>query len=360
MNDNTMMTAPPMAIEGFKPFQENLVQFKKRYDGVVYDMAVPEQNQMARSDRLAIGKIIGKLDTVHRELKAPLKAQTDLLDLTRKSIKDDFLGVQQKIKDQIKDHEDKIAAHEAMLCEKVAAIGIEQFFQDALFETPTPTAIKQEMDGIHAIEIDDSFEYKQELAVDARTQTLQRLELMLDEAQKKEAQAAELAKLRREAAEREAEESARKAKEMIAERERAVAERATKEAEETAERKIREAEEATRQAEQDKARIEDEHRAVEARAKRREVEAAEQAEREKAQAIEAERQRVATKKAEAERVEAERVAAEERAAANKNHQKRVIREAVDAFVAAGRDQPDAERIVEHIHAGTIPHVTLNF
>jgi len=97
----------------FNEFEANLSEFKKKYENVIYDLSVPDESQQARSDRLAIGKVISKLDAKHKEIKAPLKVKTDLVDAERKRIKDDLLNVQGKIKDQIVEHERKIAEQEA-------------------------------------------------------------------------------------------------------------------------------------------------------------------------------------------------------------------------------------------------------
>jgi len=51
----------------FREFEKNLSEYKYRYEGVIYDITVPEQDKQARSDKLAIGKVIAKLDSAHKD-----------------------------------------------------------------------------------------------------------------------------------------------------------------------------------------------------------------------------------------------------------------------------------------------------
>ena len=103
------------AIAEYSEFEAKMAEFKKTYDNVVYDLTDPVHEKKARSDKYSIGKVISALDKKHDEIKAPLKAQVDLIDGERKRIKDELLGVQDKIKSQIKAHEDAIREHAEML-----------------------------------------------------------------------------------------------------------------------------------------------------------------------------------------------------------------------------------------------------
>src|SRR3990167_280480 len=125
-----IQAVPKTDIVEFDEFAGKLAEFRQRYDGVVYDLAVPEQEKQARSDRYAIGKVVSALDAKHKELKEPLKRQTDLIDGERKRIKDDLLSIQDRIKSQIETHEAKIAAHEEELQARVEFIRNHAFSVD--------------------------------------------------------------------------------------------------------------------------------------------------------------------------------------------------------------------------------------
>ena len=71
-----IQAVPKTDIVEFDEFAGKLAEFRQRYDGVVYDLAVPEQEKQARSDRYAIGKVVSALDAKHKELKEPLKRQS--------------------------------------------------------------------------------------------------------------------------------------------------------------------------------------------------------------------------------------------------------------------------------------------
>ena len=100
----------------FRQFGKNLSEYKALYEGIVYDLTVPEQDKQARSDKLAIGKVIAQLDTVHKDIKAPLKERVDLLDGERKRIKDQLLTLQDGIKSQISDHEAALKRYKMIYC----------------------------------------------------------------------------------------------------------------------------------------------------------------------------------------------------------------------------------------------------
>lgn len=189
------------------------------------------------------------------------------------------------------------------------------------------------------------------------------LEVERAEAERLRSEAAELAIKEREqaaakAATEAAEERARQAQEAAqraAEAERTRMEREVAESDARARqveaRRIADGQEAQRKADLAEARrIADEQAAT-----RRAEQAAGDAQRAQERAIEAERQRAAAE------VERERLAAEKREA-NKRHVKKVDAEAVRAlqFLMGNLPEADVKKIIAHIAAHAVPHVSISY
>lgn len=187
----------------FKKFEQQLTVFHDRYNGVVYDLTIPEDEKAARADRLEIGKVISRLDTAHKAAKAPLKEQVDLIDGERKRIKDLLIIVQDKIKSQIATHDNKILAHAAALENRVVEIeelysGIDQ----SLYFSLCPNDIIPRLEKARAVIIDSSFEKREADAALAKIKSIEGLESLLAKLEKEKAQADELARLKAEEDER--------------------------------------------------------------------------------------------------------------------------------------------------------------
>lgn len=320
---------------GFERFQAQLAEFKARYDGVVYDMTVPSQEKAARSDRLAIGRVISALDARHKEIKAPLKEQIDLIDGARKQIKDDLLGVQEKIKAQIKAHEDSVAAKEAELESLVEALRQTDFFDKAVRKQPSSDEIQISLDLVNDTVVDDSYGSRMQYARSIKGDTTIRLKAMLAKELKRAADAAELERLRKESEAR-----------QQAERDEAIRkeafDHAKREVEKEAANSIAYAEAAKAKAEQD--------------AKDAEASAAAHAEA----AVVRERERIEAEQRVAGDQEAARVEAEEKAKAKASHRTKIQEEAIVGFTALSYRRNSAEVIVKLICDGHIPHVVINY
>ena len=205
------------------------------------------------------------------------------------------------------------------------------------------------------------FTHRAEAAIAAE---ITRTEGLLAAAEKREAVATELERLRAAEAARRAEEEARLLKEHEAQIAAEAAARAKREAEEKAAREAaaaakreQDAKEALAQAEKEKAdAIEAAKRAAEDAAKKA-ARAAEEAKaralREKEEAIEAERRRAAAAAA-AEKAETER------RAANKAHRGKINTAAMEALVAAGLDDKSARAAIIAIARGSVPHVAITY
>ena len=313
----------------FNEFESKLIEFKEKYDDVVYDLTIPEQDKQARSDRFAIGKIVSSLDKKHAELKAPLKAQTDLIDGRRKEIKDQLLEVQGKIKGQIDAHEQAILEHAEMLQARIEEIRALAVFEN--FEQPDSVALSKRVESVKSIIVDNSFEDREADATFAQVQIIKELEILLANAVKQEAEQVELEKLRNEKEERE-----RADREELIRKE--ASDKAKLEAEQAAQNAIDEAnrreQEAIQKAEQQK---KDAEQAEEAAVK---------AEREKIQ-------REAEAKAEKERVEKEK---EDAKKSKQAYRAKIHTEAKASFIKNGLKEDDAEMVVTLIKDELIKNI----
>lgn len=327
---------PSTAVAEFNQFEHDLAEYKARYESVVYDLTIPEQDKQARSDRLAIGKKIAELDRVHKTVKEPLKAKVDLLDGERKRIKDGLLAIQDGIKSQIEEHEAAIKAAAAELLRRASAI-----YELAQFDSPpTSDVVRDRIATLNAIVIDESFGEQQGYAALNKERAMTTLEPMLLglEAQEKAAAEAEQARIAAEQKERE--------------------EREARIAAEAAEKATQEAAAAIAKAEQDA-------KDAAARAEQQAKDAAEKAERDKREAVaaaeaKAKRDAEAAEKARLNSVEKERIKTELREA-NKKHCAGINNAAVDALIREGElSRSDAKVVITAIAKGLIPAVKITY
>jgi hypothetical protein len=288
-------------IAEFNQFDANLIEFKKQYTGVVYDLTDPKQDMQARSDRLSIGKVISALDKKHKEIKAPLKVKTDLIDSERKRIKDELIDVQLLIKSQIEKHEKELEEKAIKLQAMVSEISALAEFDE--FYSPNSSELEERIVILASINIDDSYEHREADATLAQVKAnkklfhLQTVALESEEKERKlkklqDEEAARIQAERDEVIRKKAAEQAKLEAEQKAEKDRIEAERKAKaeiEAAEQAKQKAisdaKKAEErAERQAEQ--ARKDERERIQRAQ----EIEAAKAADAEKKETIKKEKQ----------------------------------------------------------------------
>ncbi len=341
---NELVEKVEKEIVEFLPFEAQMVEFKERYDDVVYDLDDMEQNKQARSDRLAVGKVISRLDAAHKELKAPLKKRTDLIDNRRKEIKDELLAVQLKIKSQISEHEAKIQAHAEMLQQKVDEI--EKICITEESQDMGSCEIKVRIEQLNNIDVDDSYEHRKADATLAKVDALKKLESMLEVALKVEEERVELERLRKEKEDRERAEREQK----IANDARIAAEQKAADEKERLEREKIEAEEKAKQDLID--------------AEKQRIAEVRKAEKEKKDAIEAERK--AWEQKEMARVEAEEkakqaeIAAQEKRESDKRHSKKINNEAMAGFISGGMSKENAMLAVTLIAKRKINHVAIKY
>lgn len=292
------------------------------------------------------------LDEMGKELVAEWKTKAAAVDTERRTIRDRLDALKDEVRKPLTDWENaekqRIADHEQAL---VSLAGM------AHFDVPPSAAdIKFRLDALLALPARDWEEFAKRGA-DTEAATTVALERQHAEAVKREAEAAELARLR-------AEQAAREQKERDDRIAAEAAERARVEAEAKAKR---EAEEAAAKAETERKRVEQEKADAIARAEKAEADrkaaaakaeqdakdAAEAAERKQQQAIEAERKRVAD--------EAAKVAAETaKREADKKHRAKINNEVLAALTLLGVEAELGKAIVGAIAKGEVPHTKIAY
>lgn len=337
---------------------------------------VPDLTTKKGRDRIAslaykVSKTKTLVDDYGKELVAEEKKRLALIDADRKKWRDSCDAIRDEIRKpltdweqaeerRVQDHKSKIQAiidvGNGMIGGSAQSFGL-------LFSELELLVVDERM---------QEFEAEAHRAKDAARK---KLDAMFAEHQQREAEQAELARLREEAARREQEDRDRRIAEEAAAKARADAEaaaRAEREAIEAKARAEREAAERARIAsEQAEARAKAEAEAAklreqesdrrriesEERAKREAQEAAERAERNRIAAVEAERARI-----EQERIEAERKSAAEQAAreADKENKRKVNNGILSALESIGITTEQAKAIITAIAKGGIPRVSIRY
>ena len=270
------------------------------------------------------------LDEMGKDLVSEWKKKAGAVDAERRIIRDRLDALKDQVRKPLTDWED---AEKARVCRHEDALAsLEEL--GVFGGDPSLAEIERRLADLEALPHRDWQEYAQRY-LDASIAVSAKLKTMRDAAAKREAEQAELAKLR-------AEQAAREAKERDERIAAEAAERARKDAE--------------AKAEAERQRVERERIAAEERAARAEAEvkaAVERAERDRLAAIEAERQRAAAEKA------AEEAAAAKREA-NKRHAAKIHNEIKAALSKIAISEADAIAIIEAMARGEIPHVRITY
>lgn len=266
------------------------------------------------------------LDEIGKTITEDARKQIDAVNAKRRDVRDRLETLQKQVRAPLDEWEAAEAARVADLEDR-----LKDFSEDLPGFDASAAAIAHIIDEIESIPIDDTWQEYKDRAAAAKTGTLKVLRDMLEKAEAREAERAELERLRAEAAAREAEEHRR----LAEERRRAEAERIEREKAEAAERAARAAEE---RAAREKVEAEERHK--------RELE---EAKRAAEFALNEERNRQARIKAAEEEARAKREADQARRA-----------EVQDAIIHhIGFLCPSAagvRQVAEAIMAGKIPHV----
>lgn len=350
MSEVAKLVETQTGIVEFSPFEAALAEFRMKYAAVVYDLRDPAQEKRARSDRYAIGKVISKLDAAHKELKAPLLEQVQLLDGERRRIKDELLVIQDQIKSQIVAHEQALRDEETVLLLRIADIRARMVFDSV----PTLDVIASRIESVKAVAIDHTFEHLINQAGLAKLQTLETLERLHADTLVEEQAAAERARIAAEEAAKAQQEREERIAREAAERARIAAEEAAAKAKADAEAAIERERLAKEKAERDAAD-------AAARAAREAERAAELAKRQEAEAVEAavraERERVEREQWQQEQERKEREARE----ADEAHRLAVFETATEAVAKHGEiSRSAAAQIVLAISRYDIPYIQIHY
>jgi hypothetical protein len=293
------------------------------------------------------------LDEMGKQLVADWKTKAAAVDAERRTIRDRLDELKDEVRKPLTDWENaerqRVDGHEAAIA---AIVAVEQCIGPGSTSGEIQAAIK----SVQAMPTRDWQEFAKR-SEEATTKTIANLRTYETVAVKREADQAELERLRAEQVAREQKERDDRIAAEAAERARVEAEaKAKREAEEVAakaeaERKRVEQEKVEAIARADKA--EADRKAAAAKAEQDAKDAAEAAERNRLAAIQTERQRVAG--------EAERVAAETaKRAANTKHLAKINNEVLAALVAHGVDPNLGKVIVAAIAKGEIPHTKIAY
>jgi chromosome segregation ATPase len=298
-----------------------LARVRAEIDGFTPDVTTKRGRDEIASIAYRVARSKTYLDGVGKALADEQKEIPKKIDASRKRIRDTLDQWKDEVRAPLtaweqaeKDRVDKITADLDELRGVIADT-----------EDRPSQAIRDRLAEVRAEAItDDRWNEFVAEAATLKDKAVEALEARLVIAEKREAEAAELARLRAEAEAREAQE-----------RERQIAEAAAK-----AERDKAEA--AAMAAEQEARRKEAEHKAALEAAERKAVEAAQRA------------------KAEAEAEKARELAAKAARAADREHRARIFRAALSAFVDNGVSEDVAKQIITLIAGSAIPNVTINY
>lgn len=384
-----------------------LNKLKSEVRAIKTDISTPTGRAQIKSLAYKVARSKTALDDLGKDLTADLKAQTNAIDAERRKLRDELDALKEEVRKPLTDREtaeeDRVKAHEE---------AIEEIARCASFLVMQPGSheIKGRIAHLQLLQPRDWQEFAQR-AQEVTATALASLTALLAVAEKREADEAELVRLREEEAERLRQEQAR----LTAEREAKIAADAAEAARIEAEAKAaKEAEEAAARQAEELARVESERRAAEERAIEEARIAAEKAEADRltiqqakdeadARAAKAEADRIASEKAAkeaAEQAERDRVAAAERAeadrlaaaqqaeqdrqaainaerqraekqrqdeeaetarrAADKAHRQKFNGEALAGLVTAGLTEEQGKSVIIAVATGLVPHVTMNY
>lgn len=309
-----------------------LERIRKEIDAFEPDISSDKGRKAVASMAYKVARAKTYLDDTGKKLADQQKEIPKKIDATRKRIRDTL----DKWKDEVRA---PLTAWETAEDERVerikASLAEFQAVIDDLSERPADL-IRERLGEVESEAITEQF-YAEYVgaAAELKDKAIAALRIALDRAEKREAEQAELARLR-------AAEAERKQKERDEQIAREAAERAKREAEAKAEAERKAAEDAAR----------------------REREAAEKRELELRLQAEAAERRATEAKAEAIR-EAEQKAADERAEAakreaNKRHRAKINKAALDAFVRGGIAEDTAKAVITLIAQREIPNVIIQY
>ncbi len=294
-----------------------LAKIEKEVRSVHTDITTKAGREALASTAYKIARSKTTMDDMGKALVADWKAKSSAVDADRRKLRDRMDALKDEVRKPLTDFEEaekaRVEGHDAAIAEILELV----IFDD---DEPSTEAIRERILALSGREPRDwqEFEQRGEAAVSSAEN---RLSAMLATAEKREADRAELEKLRTATAERD--------------------------------RKDREAQIAALAAKADAQAVIDKAQAELAQAEADKIAATAQAETDRQEAVVAERERI-----EAEQ-KAEQIAAAEREA-NKAHAKKINNEVLAALVAEGIGQDIGKKIVIAIASGKIPHAKISY
>lgn len=353
-----LMEKPVSAVAAYQPFYADLAKLEEDNTKITFDYESKKGNAEARSHVYKLRQSKGALERTRKAEKA------DSLRIG-KAIDSEAAALELRIEAMIKIHQDEIDRIEQREVNRVAGLrtrltGITNIDAAA----STSAQIAESIRILEAMVIGDDFEEFKTEALTTKDAHLQALRLRRDDLMAKEAEAAELEKLRAEAAARAqkdrddaiakaAEDRAKAEAEAAATKAAAAAAQAVADAEnkakaerEAAARRELELKLAAEQAE--RRRVEQEHAAAQEK-----IDAVARAERQAAEAVTREQERVAA----AARADAAELAKRE---ANKAHKGRINRAALESLVNGGITEECAKVCITLIASGKVPAISIAY
>ncbi|ENV18777.1 coiled-coil domain-containing protein [Acinetobacter guillouiae] len=326
-------------------------QIKAQVSSIVPDVTTPKGRKEIASLAYKVAQSKSAIDAEGKKLKEQYTVVTNKIDADRKFARDELDAERDRIRQPLTDWEnaekDRVAKHEG------AIEAIKNFANNNSLITANSSMIEGAIATLNDQVIDSSFEEYEEQAKLAKLETLETLRNALSETQSLEAERAELERLRQADIERQQKER----DEKIA---REAADKARVEAEARALADRKRAEQEKLEAEQREVRLKLEKEQAELREqqlKQQAIEHEKQAEIDRQKAVEAERLRIekeAQAKADAELKE------QQAREANKAHKKKICNEALQGLVKLGVSEELGKQILQAIHKGEVPHVSIKF
>jgi hypothetical protein len=327
-----------------------LAKIKAEIDAFHSDVSTAKGREEIRAMAFKVTRSKTYLEGVGKTLSAEQKKIPGKIDAARRLVADTLDAWRDEVRQPLTDWEDAEAARvkkHTDYIDEIAEVGAHAS------AAQSSSALKTNIQVIEAIAVGPDCEEYEANYARAKDATLSALRTALDGAEKREAEQAELDRLRAEKAERERKDH----EERIA---KEAADKAVAEANAKAE-KQRQEEAAAAKAEQDRiAKAADAER-EEANRKIAAAQAETEAANKRAAETEARLKREAEQAAERKRQEeaAERAAAEKKAA-NRRHQQSVNRAAVAAFVEGGIDETVAMAVITLIATQKIPRIAISY
>lgn len=332
-------------------------EFDKLYDAILkkvnehkHDVSTKKGRDEIKSLAHKISKTKVALDKQGFALTEEWRLNKKKVDATRNKIEERLVALQTTFRKPLTDWE---IAEDARIDKHEKAVAALLAYVTMSADHPSGD-FKDMRDAVEAVVIDASWDEFQDRAALAKTDALAALDRLTAIAEKREADAAELERLRAAQAERDRQDAERRAAD-----EAAAAEAQRVENERQAEEKRKAdiaaaATEAAAQAEREAAqRIADAERAAEEAKKRAADEIA-------AAAAEAERKAAAERKRISDEHEAE-AAEQRRRDADREHRRTVNRKIIAELVeCSGIKADQAQKIVAHLAGGFVPNVTLKY